>query len=132
MPAGANETEIYAKDSNGITVYINKTAALVEYRLSFGLGEAVFCYITSAPTGNCQWGSVCYANNILNQSNAREIFKKINDHCVGKPMLLLDVNRSYSPYVEKIFTEKDIVVKTPYDSTNSSKMVLYLVKTTSL
>jgi len=94
-------------------------------------GTGSFFQVTRFPTDNCQWGSIGSAKNILKSSNAKEILQDIHSIWI-RPMWLFDLPHNYQTCLEALFPAKDIVLKSPYISTNGSHMTLYLVKSDSL
>lgn len=88
-----------------------------------------------SPTGNCQMSSLRDAHNVftLSQKNAVMYLRELRNICCKK-ILLVDLNdvKSYTESVEKIFANGFIIAKTPYESTNESKMVLYLLNLDAL
>jgi hypothetical protein len=92
--------------------------------------------IAKYPTGNCQLMSVAYMNQLLHNvvdddgNYSKEIALAILMECIrliscAKMLSLLDVNEKYALKVEEMF---EVNTKTPYTSSNGSKMVMFIVK----
>ena len=90
-------------------------------------------YITTSPTGNCQVSTIAYFYNILTHSRKLEVYKDLCK-CVQTNIMLIDVQQMYELDVELLFAEAGatVITKTPYVSTNTSKMVMYLVNIAKL
>lgn len=87
--------------------------------------------VTIHPTDNCQFASIGQASVILNSSSAVDILKDIYA-IVQKPMFMFDLKGSYISKLKELFPKSDIVMESPYISTNGSNMTLFLVKTSIL
>ncbi len=88
-------------------------------------GYSVTMLLTRYPTGNCQLSSIGYLNCLL----TRKWTKEVNVACIKEcyrllgmdpKLILVDVNKSLIPDVEKLFST--VVAKNPYTSTNGSEM----------
>lgn len=87
-----------------------------------------------SPTGNCQFYTIsdfcCLLmghNETLFAPAMVEIQKKML-----KPMLLIDLNDGYVSALKKHFTDEDFLLMAPYESTNKSRMTLFLIKTNKI
>lgn len=81
-------------------------------------------------TGNCQLFCIYSFKNILRKYRTIREVKNVVKKCsraTGKRLMLIDVNDVHIKRVEQIF-KTSIVIKTPYISTNSSNMCLFLIK----
>lgn len=81
------------------------------------------------PTNNCQLSSLMDAANLvyINTSVKEELFKEIYN-CTNR-QILIDIKQVDCEQIESLFKEyMDMVIKTPYISTNGSNMVLYIYK----
>ncbi len=106
------------------------------------------CYALTDPHANCQTFSIGSLNNafVKYQTNKHDrtrtsdpfifdyesiayVFLKFQHMCGKKPQVLIDIHdfKEYHQIIDEIFKD-NIVVKTPYLSTNNSKMCLYLLK----
>lgn len=81
------------------------------------------------PTGNCQWLSIRSFEDLLRCTNEemtvllQTVFK---DH--GKPLFLVDVLDQWVEELKNRFTEDEILMTSPYISTNGSKLTMFLIK----
>lgn len=83
----------------------------------------------SAPTGNCQLYTVGYANNIFAHDNPLQIFRKIQQS-IMKNVALIDIKQNYCEKIDNLFKgTSGIISKSPYTSTNGSRMCIYLLRT---
>lgn len=93
-------------------------------------------WVIQTPTNNCQFASLSNTESILALSDEKEIIAYFKDakRVANQNMFLLDVhnNGRNTGKIEGIFSGDNIVLKTPYTSTNNSEMILYLVKTVVL
>lgn len=82
-------------------------------------------------TGNCQLGSIAYANNFLcevsSDKDIKALFNSLRKE-LGSAypnQFLFDVNQNLAPLVRDYF---DCVVDAPYTSTNGTLMNIFVVK----
>lgn len=90
-------------------------------------------HMVGSPTGNCQIFSIIYANQILHvnytEAQQKASFKEHYTYSGHKNMMLIDVNTNLESRVEALFGSDYIVFKSPYISTNATKMTIYLIRT---
>lgn len=90
-------------------------------------------YINQYPTCNCQLTSISHMDNVLSGTTTRaQALGALSEgyRLMGiKPkLILLDVdNRAYATKVDDYFAGH-VTMKNPYESTNGSKMCLYMVQ----
>lgn len=122
-----------------------KTGSISDESFEFkGTSTYAFNYITTdeyrhrvivpyGPSGNCQW--FCIRNfaqfNDLNLESASILLKKIC-YKIPKAMFMVDI-KTYlledEGVIKELLKDAEIVLSTPYLSTNGSKMTMMLVKT---
>lgn len=91
-----------------------------------------YFYLDAFPTMNCQFYSIGCMNIVLLAENPLELLKIAQNKALKK-MMLVDIHQgAEEARLEEIFPKEHIVIKSPYTSTNGSKMVLYLILTTLL
>lgn len=102
---------------------LNETGAYENDDYGFG--------IVRCPFANCQIGCISQFNNILYTDSLEERKKVLKNAIkkIDKNQIIIDVNRTYEKRVEELFSEKQIVFKQQYTSTNDSLMTIYLLKT---
>ncbi len=95
------------------------------------------CFICKSPTSNCQLCSFGSMNAVIEYSyrqggsieDCLAVMRECFRLCGWTPLLILiDVRQNLCPDVEAIFTNANVVLKSPYTSSNRSQMCLYLVK----
>lgn len=92
-----------------------------------------FCfYINQYPTFNCQVTSVAHMDYVLDGTNTREqalgaLSEGFRMAGLTPKLILLDVTKGYMDKIDSYFSNY-IRVMTPYESTNETKMCLYMVK----
>lgn len=86
--------------------------------------------VTKYPTDNCQFASIGSSINILQSSDALSILKDMYIILENRPMFMYDLKNNQISLLKKLFSEKDIVLETPYVSTNGTDMTLFLIKNT--
>lgn len=86
------------------------------------------------PTGNCQLYSLYNAKVILQLPIAerKAEFYKIWKAFQMRSLVLIDIQVSYESKVEEIFPKQNILVKSNYNSSNGSSMMLYLINQRNL
>ena len=93
--------------------------------------RAATIYIHKKPTKNCQLSSIGYMNRLLSFTQKTphnrvpiliQCFKKVAEE---PKLILVDVRENYTEEIEKSFI---VISKTPYISTNKSKMCLFIIK----
>lgn len=100
--------------------------------------EGVPLNVYDAPTGNCQLFSVCYFNNLeYFKQNIRlgknekldltPVLQAIRNSVYNKRLMFIDVKKSQESFVEDLFKKSEIKTKTPYRSSNNSKMITYII-----
>lgn len=89
------------------------------------------CEIITSPTWNCQISSIAGVNLVLGYDNPLDLLTLLYVKSMKK-LLLIDVHQTFEKQFEDLLGKKNIVIKSEYVSTNASKMVIYLFKTTVL
>ncbi len=88
-------------------------------------------FIINCPTNNCQLNSITSAENILVYSSANFLNAKIAfSHVaqqIGRPLLLFDVKSDLVHHIRDIFGTENIILNSPYNSSNSSEMSIVIV-----
>lgn len=96
-------------------------------------GGSLFGY--QSPTNNCQLSIVeSFATILDRHSNDETIFyiTCLIQATLGRKIILLDVNDRYNERITKIFGKDNIIMYSPYKSTNGSNMCIMLLKTECL
>jgi hypothetical protein len=99
----------------------------IQIHKELGLGYIV---VHESPTGNCQMCSIENFSIVtrLAIEKQRELLKGLYKQCL-KPLMLLDVLAYYESKILSLFGPDAIVLEQPYNSTNGSSMIIYLIKT---
>ena len=81
-------------------------------------------------TGNCQLSTICYAENLLRDSDEKniEFFKEFVKYTT--PLLLVDIKIDIEKKLIKLFTENGykVLTSTSYTSSNNSSMIIIIFK----
>lgn len=88
-------------------------------------------WLSTSPTANCQLFSLAQANNFFANVKGVDLIKTlqlIGKTAGAKQIMLIDVNQSYFNKVEELFKPENVIIKTPYLSTNGSNMCIYLLR----
>lgn len=121
---------------DGLTVTIHKSPPDDLYTWAFigkirGNAYSFRFYIDQYPTYNCQVTSVGHMDYIFDGTDTRT--QALGALCEGyrlagiKPkLILMDVAKEYMGKMDMFFANH-IVMKNPYESTNDTKMCLYMV-----
>ena len=82
----------------------------------------------TAPTGNCQLGSITYVNKILETENPEEVLKEVLSY--SSQLILVDVKQGISTKTRELFSKLSYSVfhNHLYESTNGSAMELIIFK----
>jgi len=80
-------------------------------------------YYNPNPTNNCQLGIFGCAYNFLGNCTSKEKIAILQS--IGKPLILMDLRVNESEGLDN-YTDS-IVLRTEYDSTNGSKMVIIII-----
>lgn len=93
-------------------------------------------YICDCPTGNCQLFSILYFGTALDMyataSSMKEFLRYISVSITGKKLLFVDIKSYNTTKLETVIPKAAIVFKQPYESTNDSRMVTYLININNL
>lgn len=98
----------------------NKDFYAIENKASVNFSSVTF--------SNCQNYTIGNFVSILSsieQENWKFIMSFFRNKSGGKRLMVIDINNQYIPTIEKYFD--NIVAKTPYTSTNNSKMVMFII-----
>jgi len=98
-----------------------------------GGGTLATIYITLSPTNNCQLSSIGRFVDLLRQpyvtlEQKREILAKAWNLCSGINQVLIDIKDGYANETIEFFGKENMVIHTPYNSTNGSRMNLFIFK----
>lgn len=119
------------KVKTNIKVSAHKYNGRYDFQINFPAINDYNTYIdiVGYPTGNCQLSSLGIAKNILlvQDSFKEELINTIKAKV--SQQFIVDINVMYEKRIERFFEDyTDIVIKTPYISTNDNSMILYILK----
>ena len=101
----------------------------------FTMINGTYFIVNTTNTGNCQMASIAWVNMIHDNCRTTEeletLFKEIVALHVGKLLCLIDVTQDLADIMIP-FLKNDIVVNTPYKSTNDSNMVIIVFRTKNI
>ena len=83
-------------------------------------------------TANCQLNIVYNAAGVLNEDRLttdekRNALKTMSSYQM-RPLILLDLNKSVADIARTIYTGEQVIMDSPYKSSNGSEMVIMIVR----